>query len=228
MADVNQNCPPPGNPENRITRVSELCESGLRPHVVTGILRQLLISHFADPSNIVDTQLRNKFKESGPWKVDENGLNDSGILIESITRWTPNSANKRPAILIKRNSWQWARLGIGDRDGINAYEGSSSYTGWWQGSHSLYCIAAWGLETELLATEVVRFLMHFSPWIREQLDFKKFGITEVGGIGEVQEVVQGFAVPVTVAYMAEESWTLQPAAPRLKRIVLKASDLFAC
>jgi hypothetical protein len=70
--------------------------------------------------------------------------------------------------------------------------------------------------------------MHFSPWIREQLDFKKFGITEVGGIGEVQEVVQGFAVPVTVAYMAEESWTLQPAAPRLKRIVLKASDLFAC
>jgi hypothetical protein len=228
MTDVNQTCPPAGNPENRITRVSELCESGLRPHVVTGVLRQLLISHFADPNNIVDQQLRNKFKESGAWKEDENGLNDSGILIESITRWTPNSANKRPAILIKRNSWQWARLGIGDRAGVNPYEGSSSYTGWWQGSHSLYCIAAWGLETELLATEVVRFLMHFSPWIREQLDFKKFGITEVGGIGEVQEVVQGFAVPVTVAYMAEESWTLQPAAPRLKRIVLKASDLFAC
>ena len=225
MTDVNQTCPPAGNPENRI---SDLCEAGLRPHVVTGILRQLLISHFADPGNIVDTQLRNKFKESGPWKVDENGLNDSGILIESITRWTPNSANKRPAILIKRNAWEWARLGIGDRAGINAYEGSSSYTGLWQGSHSLYCIAAWGLETELLATEVVRFLMHFSPWIREQLDFKKFGITQVGGIGEVQEVVQGFAVPVTVGYMDEESWTLQPAAPRLKRIVLKASDLFAC
>jgi hypothetical protein len=40
--------------------------------------------------------------------------------------------------------------------------------------------------------------------------------------------VQGYAVPVTVAYVAEESWALQPVAPRLKRIVLKASELFAC
>lgn len=200
----------------------------MRPHLVTGLLRQLLINHFSDADNIVDAQLRAKFKESGPWKIDENGLSDSGIMIESITRWTPNSANKRPAILIKRNSWQWARIGIGDRSGINEHEGSTSYTGLWQGSHSLYCIAAWGLETELLATETVRFLLHFSPWIRDQLSFKKFGVTEVGGIGEVQEVVQGFAVPVTVAYVAEESWALQPVAPRLKRIVLKASDLFAC
>jgi len=228
MTDVNDTCPPIGNPENRVERISSLCDYGMRPHVVTGLLRQLLIGHFADPSNIEDAQLRNKFKETGGWRGDENGLNDSGILIESITRWTPNSSNKRPAILIKRNTWEWQKIGIGDRSGINAYEGTHSYTGLWQGSHSLYCIAAWGLETELLATEVVRFLLHFSPWIREQMDFKRFGITAVGGIGEVQEVVQGFAVPVTVAYVAEESWALQPAAPRLKRIVLKASDLFAC
>jgi hypothetical protein len=60
------------------------------------------------------------------------------------------------------------------------------------------------------------------------MNLMKFGVTEVGGIGEVQEVVQGYAVPVTVAYVAEESWALQPVAPRLKRIVLKASELFAC
>jgi hypothetical protein len=200
----------------------------MRPHAVTGLLRQLLIGHFADANNIEDPQLRNKFLETGAWKVDENGLNDTGILIESITRWTPHSSNKRPAILIKRNDWEWQKLGIGDRMGSNPFEGSTSYTGLWQGSHSLYCMAAWGLETELLATEVVRFLLHFSPWIREQMDFKRFGITAVGGIGEVQEVVQGYAVPVTVAYLAEEAWKLQPIAPRLKRIVLKASELFNC
>lgn len=228
MTDVNDTCPPAGNPENRITSIKQLCEYGMRPHLVTGLLRQLLITHFADINNIEDPQLRKKFTESGMWRPDENGLNDSGLLIESITRWTPNSANKRPAILIKRNTWEWQKIGIGDLTSTNYIDGSKSYSGLWQGSHSLYCIAAWGLETELLATEVVRFLLHFSPWVREQMDFKKFGVTSVGGIGEVQEVVQGFAVPVTVAYVAEESWALQPTAPRLKRIVLKASDLFAC
>lgn len=228
MTDVNNTCPPTGNPENRVDTISELCGYGMRPHVVTGVLRQLLIAHFADANNIEDPLLRQKFIDSGAWQVDENGLNDTGILIESITRWTPNSANKRPAVLIKRNSWQWQKLAIGDLTGHDYSTGEKSYTGLWQGSHSLYCIAAWGLETELLATEVVRFLTHFSPWIREQMNFKRFMVTEVGGVGEVKEVVQGYAVPVTVSYVAEESWSLQPYAPRLKRIVLKASELFSC
>lgn len=200
----------------------------MRPHVVTGLLRQLLITHFSDAENIEEPQLRQKFKDDNTWKHDPNGDQDSGILIESITRWTPSSSNKRPSILIKRNSWQWQKIGIGDKAGVNLMEGSHSFTGLWQGSHTLYCLAAWGLETELLAMEVVKFLLHFSPWIREQMSFKKFYIAEVGGVGEVQEVVQGYAVPVTVAYVAEESWALQPAAPRLKRIVLKASELFSC
>jgi len=221
-------CPPDGNPENRVPRVSSLCSYGMRPHVVTGLLRQLLITHFADPKNIEEPQLRQKFTDDNAWKPDNNGEQNSGILIESITRWTPNSSNKRPAVLIKRNAWKWQKIGIGDKAGVNVFEGTNNYAGLWEGSHTLYCLAAWGLETELLAMEVVKFLLHFSPWIREQMNFKKFYVAEVGGVGEVQEVVQGYAVPVTVAYVAEESWGLQPAAPRLKRIVLKASELFSC
>lgn len=222
------NCPPEGNPEDRIQRVSALCSYGMRPHIMTGLIRQLLMQHFADPNNIEEIKLRQKFMESGAWKADENGLMNSGILIESITRWTPNNADTRPAILIKRNSWKWQKIGIGDSAGVNVFEGTHKYTGLWEGSHTLYCLSAIGLETELLAMEVVKFLLHFSPWIREQMDLKRFLIAEVGGVGEVQEVVQGYAVPVTVAYVAEESWALQPAAPRLKRIVLKASELFSC
>jgi hypothetical protein len=224
----NNDCPIDPSPENRVERVSALCSYGMRPHVMTGLLRQLLITHFADPNNIEEPKLRQKLKDSGAWVPDENGLYNSGILIESITRWLPNDADNRPAILIKRNTWAWKKLGIGDQAGVNIFEGSHQYTGLWEGSHTLYCLALTGLETELLAIEVVRFLQHFAPWIREQMDLKRFMISEVGGAGEVQEVVQGYAVPVTVAYVAEESWALQPAAPRLKRIVLKASDLFAC
>jgi hypothetical protein len=152
-------------------------------------------------------------------------LNDSGFLVESITRWQPNIADKRPAILIKRNSWKWQKLGIGNICGGNAYTGAQGYTGAWEGSHTLFCLAPNGVETELLTTEVVKFLLHFSPLIVEQMNLLRFFVAEVGGIGEVQEVIQGYAVPVTVAYVAEESWELQPYAPRLKRIVFRASEL---
>jgi hypothetical protein len=223
-----EQCPPNPPPEDRIDRVSELCAYGARPHVLTGLIRQLLITHFADPDNIEEPKLRQKFKEIGGWKPNDNGLNDSGISIESITRWKPSEADKRPAVLIKRNTWSWQRTSIGDKRGFDVFEGATHYGGLWQGSHTLYCLTLTGLETELLTLEVVRFLHHFGPWIRTQMGLMRFGVTEVGGIGEVQEVVQGYAVPVTVAYVAEESWALQPVAPRLKRIVLKASELFAC
>jgi len=221
-------CPPDGNPENRLGNISAVCSYGMRPHVVTGLLRQLLTAHFADTDNIEEPTLRRRLEETGPWKKDENGSNGSGLQIESITRWKPATTDKRPAIIIKRNAWKWQRIGIGDISGVNAFEGSTSYTGLWEGSHTLYCLAELGVEAELLTMEVVRFLAHFSPWIVSQMNFKRFFVTEVGGVGEVQEVVEGYAVPVTVAYVAEESWALQLAAPRLKRITLKASELFSC
>ena len=223
----NENFPPDSATENRVEKVSSLCSYGMRPHVMTGFLRQLLIGHFSDPQNIEDPKIRRVIADVGVWKSTDSGLNPSGILIESITRWTPNATDKQPAILIKRNGWKWNSSVVGDRAQTNYYTGEVSYSGFWEGSHTLFCLAQNGAETEFLATEVVKFLILFSPLIREQMNFFKFYVAEVGGVGEVQEVTQGYAVPVTVAYVAEEAWTLQPLAPRLKRIVFKASDLLS-
>jgi len=230
--DNNQNPPeveaqfPPGSePEKRLDTVSALCSYGMRPHVMTGLLRQLLISHLSDPDNIEEPKLRKHAKDVGPWKSSDVNLNNSGFLVESITRWQPNLADKRPAIFIKRNSWKWERIGIQDKVGIDFPTGTQHYTGLWHGSHTLFCLAPNGVETELLTTEVVKFLLRFSSLILAQMNLLQFYVSEVGGIGEVQEVIQGYAVPVTVAYVAEDSWTLQPYAPRLKRIVFRASDL---
>lgn len=223
--EIEAQYPPGSGPENRVEKVSALCSYGMRPHVMTGLLRQLLISHLSDPDNIEEPKLRKHAKDVGPWKPSDVGLNDSGFLVESITRWNPNIADKRPAILIKRNSWKWQKLGIGNISGGNPLTGAQGYTGAWEGSHTLFCLAPNGVETELLTTEVVKFLLHFSPLIVEQMNLLRFYVAEVGGIGEVQEVIQGYAVPVTVAYVAEESWELQPYAPRLKRIVFRASEL---
>ncbi len=237
MSDCPQNQNPPevedlfpegSETENRLPKVSALCSYGMRPHVMTGFLRQLLIGHFADTDNIDDPKLRQQLQELNDWKPAENDTYEKvygPILIESITRWVPNQIDKRPAILIKRNGWKWQKQGIGDITSTNAYTGSTSYAGLWDGSHTLFCLSQNGAETEFLATEVVKFLIKFSPMIREQMDLHRFFVSDVGGIGEIQEVIQGYAVPVNVAYMAEEAWTLQPYAPRLKRIVFKASDL---
>lgn len=223
--EVDAQFPPGSEPEKRLDTVSALCSYGMRPHVMTGLLRQLLISHLSDPDNIEEPKLRKHAKDVGPWKSSDVSLNGSGFLVESITRWQPNLADKRPAVFIKRNSWKWAQLGIGNKNGVDYETGTKHYTGVWNGSHTLFCLAPNGVETELLTTEVVKFLLHFSPLIISQMDLMKFYVDEVGGIGEVQEVIQGYAVPVTVAYVAEESWSLQPYAPRLKRIVFRASDL---
>jgi hypothetical protein len=214
-------------PENRVPKVSALCSYGMRPHVMTGFLRQLLMGHFADPQNIEEPRIRQLLEAVGGWQPEDNGASPTGILIESITRWAPNTADKRPAILIKRNQWQWSSRVIGDKNVENLYTGETSYSGFWEGSHTLFCLSQYGAEAEFLSTEVVKFLILFSPMIRQQMDFFKFYVAQVGGVGEVQEVTEGYAVPVTVAYMAQETWATQPYAPRLKRIVFKASDLLS-
>jgi hypothetical protein len=219
--------PEGSTPEPRLDKVSALCSYGMRPHVMTGLLRQLLLAHFSDPENIEEPRVRRQLEQIGMWRPSDNGLNAGGILIESITRWQPATADKRPAILLRRNGWRWQRQGIGDKAQTNAYEGSTHYAGLWEGSHTLFCLCPSGAETELLATEVVKFLHSFAPWIREQMNLFRFFVSEVGGVSEVQEALQGYAVPVTVAYMAEEAWQLQPYAPRLKRIVFKATDLLS-
>jgi hypothetical protein len=194
---------------------------------MTGFLRQLLMGHFADPQNIEEPRIRQLLEAVGGWQPEDNGASPTGILIESITRWAPNTADKRPAILIKRNQWQWSSRVIGDKNVENLYTGETSYSGFWEGSHTLFCLSQYGAEAEFLSTEVVKFLILFSPMIRQQMDFFKFYVAQVGGVGEVQEVTEGYAVPVTVAYMAQETWATQPYAPRLKRIVFKASDLLS-
>lgn len=223
--EVEELYPLGSKPEARVGKLSALCSYGMRPHVMTGVLRQLLMSHFADPQNIEEPRVRRQIEELGAWRPSDNGLNAGGILIESITRWQPATADKRPAILIKRNKWSWQKLSIGNISGVNVMDGTIGYSGMWAGSHTVYCMAPSAAENEFLATEVGKFLLDFGPWIRDQMSLHTFQPQEIGGAQEVQEVLQGYAVPVTVAYAAEETWSLQPYAPRLKRIVFRASEL---
>lgn len=199
--------------ELRVDQVSSLCSLGMRPLLMTGFLRQNLMEHFAEKDQIEDASLKDYL-----WKSSA----DSGILIESITRWKPSEAAARPALIIKRGAWRVERKGINDQHlGYNNLEGYDRYSTFMTGSHTIFCIALTGAECEKLAAEVYRYLVTFSPIIRRELNLQRFVVAEVGPLNELDESDEHFVVPVSVTYSHEDAWTLKPQAPKLKRIVLK-------
>jgi len=218
--------PDGSSPEERLDLPSALCSFGMRPHLMTGFLRQLFIQHFADPNNLEDATLRAKFAEDGGWNKDAR---QTGILIESVTKWEPKATGLRPAIIIKRNAWRWERTVIGNKiTGANFPTGFGMFTGMWLGSHTIFALHREGAEAEILAAEVSRIVTFFGPLIRDSLKLHRFEPVDIGAVAQIEEATENFAVPVSVAYAAEEVWELEQHAPRLKRIVIKASELLGC
>lgn len=206
----------PTTPEVRVERASSLCSLGMRPLLMTGFLRQLLMEHFAEKDQIEDRSLEDYLWTSGA---------SSNILIESITRWTPDQAGGRPALIIKRNGWRVERRGINDQImGIPSIDGFDNYATFMSGSHTIFCLARAGAECEKLAAEVYRHLVAFSSYIRRELDLHRFAVAEIGPLSGLEESAGHYAVALTISYAHEETWTIKPHAPKLKRIVLQTFE----
>lgn len=220
--DVEALFPADALPENRIGAVSSLCSFGMRPHVMTGFLKQLLLQHYCDAENLEEIILRTRFRDVGAWLPSER----TGIYIESITQWRPELAEKRPALVIKRNGWRWERHIIGEHADTEWEEGAQFFVGFWFGSHTIFAIGSKPAETELLATETVNTILQYGQLITDQMGLHRFVPVEIGGIAALEESRQHYVVPLTFAYAAEESWKLETHAPRLKRIQFRRSDLF--
>lgn len=192
--------------------VSNLCSRGWQPIMLTGLLRDLLTKHF-QPRLIADTDLRGLI-----WQEEAK---QTKILIESIHRWRGELVEFRPAILLKRNTYQNMRLGIGDLVGADG-RGQRRYSTFWVGSHTVFCIHGSGAGVEILATEVQRELTQFAPEVRGRLGLKKWSVTEVGAISEVEEARESFVVPITVGWAYEENWTLELESPKLRRVTFNS------
>jgi hypothetical protein len=203
----------------------------MRPHILTGFFRQLFAQHFSDPTNIENPFLRRKIETLGPWIQEDESKSTprSGIQIESVTRWKPDTMEKRPAIIIKRNDWQWQSRIISDRVmGDNNPNQFEQYVGWWKGSHTLFAIADEGGEAEHLGTEVAKLCVWYRDQIRQALDLDRFVLVGIGALVEIEEATENYAVPVTVSYAGQERWEMIQHVPKLKRIVVKASDIMNC
>lgn len=190
-------------------QISSLCQKGLQPLMLTGFFRDFLIRHF-QAENIQSQDLANYI-----WRDDMT----TGILIESIHRWRGDLAEKRPAILIKRNQYTNTRMTIGDQAGMDA-QGNRQYVTWWTGSHTLFCIHASGASAEVLATEVQREITQSAPVILQTLGLFRLVVTDVGAISEIEEARESFVIPINVTWAYQELWTIKQEALRLRSVGL--------
>lgn len=183
---------------------------GWRQLMITGLLRDLLVRHFAEPMQIEEPDLRHLV-----WREDQR----TGILIESIHRWRGDLVEKRPAVIIKPNGRQNVRWGIQDSAGADG-QGNRQYQTFWVGSHTLFCIHGSGASTDILATEVQREISQFHPVITQYLNLFQWQVTEVGGVSELEEAKESFVIPVTVAWVYTEMWKINLEALKLRKVPL--------
>lgn len=177
------------------------------------MLVQHLRRHFYNANEIEHPNLREYL-----WRAE---IDRRKILIDSLTKWSPQETSARPAVLIRRNSWQVNQRGIG-----NVLQGQTGIDGWQRynvlmsGSHTLFCLAREPGECETLAAEVFLELLGFSQELRENLDLLRFIVVEVGQMMIVEESRQHFGIPVTVAYAHNQTWTVRKHVPVLGKIEL--------
>ncbi len=202
--------PAPEKPDRQSISVRSLCETGWQSLLITGMLRDMFVRHFAEPDNIRTNDLLRHL-----WTNDER----TGILIESVHRWRNELVEKRPAILIKRGPLQEHRLGINNFSGLTE-EGNEKFAVMWVGSHTLFCIHGTGASTEILAEEVRRLITRFGSVLRQELMLSEWGGIKVGAISEVEEATENFVVPITVGWAYQEAWRIEYQALPLRRIPL--------
>ena len=213
---------PPGScPADRLGKLSSLCSFGRTPRLMTGIIRQILLQHFADPNHVANHYLRTYLEENGAWQEGDG----SGIYIEALQRWKPEETEARPALLIDEGEWRWRRVGIGDQAGVDTRSGEEFYAGYWQGTHTIFAIGGAPAETQLFSAEAAKLMLYYGPTISDEMDLHRFVMMRLGKLSAVKESTENYVVPIEIAYVAEERWSLLQDAPRLKRIVFRADDL---
>ena len=196
--------------------VPDICSIGLRPWVITSFLVGWMRYHFSAVARIEDSSLKTDLTRSRN-RLWQAGNTNDGMIIEDVTSWKPQKTEARPAILVARHDVKIVREGIGDRlMGWPQRDTGSHFALGLQGSHTLFCLATHGPAAEILGMEVARELYQFGQIIRKELNLHRFVVVGVGQLFRVEEAKTHYAVPVTIAYIAEDYWSVFKQGPFLK------------
>lgn len=213
----------PSHPTPYVDGISSLAITGLQPHILTGILLQLVREHFISADRIESEHLKESLwvpKAGDPVTPDPAATK---ILIDPVYRWNQKTTQQRPGVLIKRNALQPQTVGIAMTRTFGVAERDypevgSKHSLFFVGSHTLFCIATDGGVAEVLSTEVARHLAQFAPVIREEFCFQTFELSQIGEVSVLEEASENFVVPVVIRYAYQNKWLLTKQEPRLKGV----------
>lgn len=210
--------------EDRLRTPPSLCSIMPRAHLMGGFFVEWFQKHFADPDNIEAKELRNLVWTPPAAPASLPGQ-CKAITIDISSRWDPSATDRRPAIIVSRNDWEVVHFGLDDRlQSAVSFDGAEYFAAAVRGSHTLFCLGGGpdGTATEILAAEVYRDMLQFGPAIRQRLNLMRFQAVSVGKLFELEEAKENYAVPVTVAYVAKESWKLLDYEPKIKTVDFRA------
>ncbi len=177
--------------------LARICGRPLYPVDFTAIFQRLLIEYFSSSENILDPNLKSLVYLPG---------DNTNIIIEAAGRWNPNAGDHRPAILISRGEWKVSPPSLG----LGLIQGSlpDKYLREYVGTHNIMCIGKTPAAADLLAGEVLHFLVQVMPEIRQQLPVTRI---EVQGLSKLQPLEEGrthFAVTIPIVYQFEVRWSV--------------------
>jgi len=203
-------------PEDWTSTPDTLCALGPTPQIMTSLFLTWLREHFSDSDNIEHAIFRDRLWDSEACATR--------VMIEDATVWTPEMTQRRPALLVKRNSWEHTKRFTFDSQSGTTEDGRPTYTKLWRGSHTIFAVSPEGGECEILVAETYRFLMHFGPIFRQYFNLMKFELLQVGELSMIEETSKAYACPITVAYGWQENWAIRPWGPNITD--LRLSQIF--
>lgn len=168
---------------------------------MTEALVKVLRFHFSSATRIEHPDLTARV-----WTAAES----SPIFISSLAEFAPTSGQQRPSVLVDRldQELDTSKRAIGDQ-----FQGGQpgQYAHLVVGRHVVHCLGGREGEAEILAFEVWRDLVRWSPILTTRLCLLRLLPTKVGKrvqlSGEHQE---HYTVPIELTYGYMEQWRVYP------------------
>lgn len=180
---------------------------------MTEVLVELSKRFLSSPENITSKFLKAKFWRSTPTA--------DSIDVTTASAWRPDSARKRPAVVISRQDVGAVKTSIGNQThGAVDLKGTRYVSMNMVGQHTINAVALTELEADSLAAELFANFFAYGLDIRRANGLISFQVLKAGGPSPVVEHADYIAVPVPVAWALETRWAVSTQALTLAALTV--------
>ena len=196
-------------PDPKITQPNDFqATKKNQAYILTGTLSKILRLHFSRNTELPDGIKNLKYSD-----------NVAERRIDIVTRDEVHSLDyqRRPSIIVRRNSMTSQRIGIGEGRLSNwnsdrAVHHNTLYVG----SHTLLCCSPIEAESELIAFESQLYINRFQHQIRRGLCMLRLRVSDIGQTGILRESRQVFATPFNISYAYDQPFAVYPVSPDIR------------